>query len=72
MLRIIAGLEHADSGQILMDGEDTTNAPVKERNVGFVFQHDALFRHMNVFENVAFGLRVKKGSEGLRASPQIH
>ena len=60
LLRIIAGLEHADSGQILMDGEDTTDAPVKERNVGFVFQHYALFRHMTVFDNVAFGLRVKK------------
>jgi len=60
LLRIIAGLEHADVGQILMDGEDTTHAPVKERQVGFVFQHYALFRHMNVFDNVAFGLRVKK------------
>jgi sulfate transport system ATP-binding protein len=59
LLRVIAGLEIADSGSILLDGEDATSRPVKERGVGFVFQHYALFRHMSVFENVAFGLRVK-------------
>ena len=59
LLRIIAGLEHADEGQILMDGADATASPVRDRHVGFVFQHYALFRHMSVFENVAFGLRVK-------------
>lgn len=59
LLRIIAGLEAADSGQILFSGEDTTHVHVRERQVGFVFQHYALFRHMTVFENVAFGLRVK-------------
>ena len=59
LLRVIAGLEIADSGSILLDGEDATSRPVKERGVGFVFQHYALFRHMTVFENVAFGLRVK-------------
>jgi sulfate transport system ATP-binding protein len=58
LLRIIAGLEAADSGRILFNGEDTTDTPVGERHVGFVFQHYALFRHMTVFENVAFGLRV--------------
>jgi len=63
LLRIIAGLEHADSGHIIMDEEDATNLSVRDRNVGFVFQHYALFRHMNVFENVAFGLRVKKRGE---------
>lgn len=59
LLRIIAGLENADSGRILLDGEDATEKHVRERQVGFVFQHYALFRHMSVFENVAFGLRVK-------------
>ncbi|RZJ20994.1 MAG: ATP-binding cassette domain-containing protein, partial [Haliea sp.] len=59
LLRIIAGLETADAGNILFSGEDTTDTHVRERKVGFVFQHYALFRHMTVFENVAFGLRVK-------------
>src|SRR3954453_7022209 len=59
LLRIIAGLETADGGNILFSGEDTTDVHVRERQVGFVFQHYALFRHMTVFENVAFGLRVK-------------
>jgi len=59
LLRIIAGLETADAGSILFSGEDTTDVHVRERQVGFVFQHYALFRHMSVFENVAFGLRVK-------------
>ncbi len=59
LLRIIAGLESADSGSILFHGEDTTEQHVRERQVGFVFQHYALFRHMSVFENVAFGLRVR-------------
>ena len=63
LLRIIAGLEQADSGQILMDGRETTDASARDRRVGFVFQHYALFRHMSVFENVAFGLRVKKRAE---------
>jgi sulfate/thiosulfate transport system ATP-binding protein len=59
LLRIIAGLETADHGNIVVSGEDTTDKHVRERQVGFVFQHYALFRHMTVFENVAFGLRVK-------------
>ena len=59
LLRIIAGLEPADEGTILFHGEDATDQPVRERQVGFVFQHYALFRHMSVFENVAFGLRVR-------------
>jgi len=59
LLRIIAGLEPADQGTIHFHGEDATTQPVRERQVGFVFQHYALFRHMSVFENVAFGLRVR-------------
>jgi sulfate transport system ATP-binding protein len=59
LLRIIAGLETADTGNILFSGEDSTDKHVRDRQVGFVFQHYALFRHMTVFENVAFGLRVK-------------
>ena len=63
LLRIIAGLETPDTGSIHFSGEDTTDVHVRERNVGFVFQHYALFRHMTVFENVAFGLRVKPRGE---------
>ena len=59
MLRIIAGLETADSGSVLLEGEDARDRSAKDRAVGFVFQHYALFRHMSVFENVAFGLRVR-------------
>ena len=59
LLRIIAGLETADQGHIVVNGADTTDKQVRERNVGFVFQHYALFRHMSVFDNVAFGLRMK-------------
>jgi len=59
LLRIIAGLESADSGRLLFDGEDAIDRHVRERQVGFVFQHYALFQHMTVFENVAFGLRVR-------------
>ncbi|TAN28676.1 MAG: sulfate ABC transporter ATP-binding protein [Castellaniella sp.] len=59
LLRIIAGLEHADQGQVLLGGQDASRTHVRHRHVGFVFQHYALFKHMSVFENVAFGLRVK-------------
>ena len=59
LLRIIAGLEAQDSGQVLLEGEDASARHVRERQVGFVFQHYALFKHMTVFENIAFGLRVK-------------
>ncbi len=59
LLRIIAGMETADGGQVLFAGEEATHVHARDRNVGFVFQHYALFRHMSVFENVAFGLRVK-------------
>ncbi|MEB4591730.1 sulfate ABC transporter ATP-binding protein [Candidatus Thiothrix sp. Deng01] len=59
LLRIIAGLERADSGQIILEGVDASNMHVRDRKIGFMFQHYALFQHMSVFDNVAFGLRVK-------------
>ncbi|MCC6130410.1 MAG: sulfate ABC transporter ATP-binding protein [Acidobacteria bacterium] len=60
LLRIIAGLELPDEGTVLFEGEDATLRRARDRGVGFVFQHYALFRHLTVFENVAFGLRVRK------------
>lgn len=62
LLRIIAGLETADSGSILFDGEEASRRHARDRQVGFVFQHYALFQHMTVFENIAFGLRVRPRS----------
>ncbi len=60
LLRIIAGLESADTGNILIEGVDATNLPAQKRNVGFVFQHYAAFKHMSVAKNVAFGLEIRK------------
>jgi sulfate transport system ATP-binding protein len=60
LLRIIAGLETADAGSVRYHDEDVTHRAARERNAGFVFQHYALFRHMSVFENIAFGLRIRK------------
>jgi sulfate transport system ATP-binding protein len=60
LLRIIAGLESPDEGSVYFHGQDATYRPVKERRVGFVFQHYALFQHMSVAENVAFGLKVRR------------
>ena len=62
LLRIMAGLEVPDSGNVFFHGEDATDTDVRDRNVGFVFQHYALFGHMSIFENVAFGLRVRPKS----------
>ncbi|WP_141736154.1 sulfate/molybdate ABC transporter ATP-binding protein [Oligoflexus tunisiensis] len=59
LLRIIAGLEHADHGSVLFDGFDAAQWTIQERRVGFVFQHYALFPHLSVFDNVAFGLRMR-------------
>jgi sulfate/thiosulfate transport system ATP-binding protein len=59
LLRVIAGLESPDSGTVSLEGQDITDSNVRDRRVGFVFQHYALFRQMTVFENIAFGLRVK-------------
>jgi sulfate/thiosulfate transport system ATP-binding protein len=70
LLRIIAGLEFPDIGNVFFDGEDATSRSARDRRVGFVFQHYALFRHMTVFENVAFGLRVRPRGER-PPSPEI-
>lgn len=63
LLRMIAGLEFPNSGQILFGTEDMASKPVRERRVGFVFQHYALFKHMTVLDNIAFGLRIRDRSE---------
>jgi sulfate/thiosulfate transport system ATP-binding protein len=63
LLRIIAGLEQPDAGAVFLDGVDATGEPAQRRRVGFVFQHYALFRHLTLFENVAFGLRVRPRRE---------
>lgn len=65
LLRIIAGMEIADSGTVLLDGDEALSKKAGERNVGFVFQHYALFKHMTVFDNVAFGLRMRPKSQRL-------
>lgn len=60
LLRAIAGLETPDSGKIWISDQDTTYKSVEERNIGFVFQHYALFKHMTVRKNIAFGLEIRK------------
>jgi len=64
LLRLVAGLEAPDSGRVFIAGKDVTRVSPRERNVGFVFQSYALFRHMSVFENVAFGMRIRKRPRG--------
>jgi sulfate transport system ATP-binding protein len=60
LLRAIAGLEELDGGRIVIDGEDVSKKPTQKREVGFVFQHYAAFKHMTVYENVGFGLKIRK------------
>ena len=60
LLRAIAGLEDLDAGRVLINDEDATAKPAQKREVGFVFQHYAAFKHMTVFENVGFGLKIRK------------
>ncbi|HTL89514.1 MAG TPA: sulfate ABC transporter ATP-binding protein, partial [Leptolyngbya sp.] len=60
LLRLIAGLESPDSGRILLTGEDATDRSVQDRNIGFVFQHYALFKHLTVRKNIAFGMEIRK------------
>ena len=64
LLRVIAGLEQPDDGAVLISGENTTNTRVQDRNVGFVFQHYAAFKHMTVFDNIAFGLKIRGEGSG--------
>ncbi|QJR11623.1 Sulfate/thiosulfate import ATP-binding protein CysA [Usitatibacter rugosus] len=71
LLRVIAGLERPDRGSVHFEGEDITDQRVQDRGVGFVFQHYALFRHMTIFENVAFGLRVRPRAQR-PTDAQIH
>ena len=68
LLRVIAGLETPDAGRVMFGDEDATEIPVRKRRVGFVFQHYALFRHMSVSENIAFGLRVRGRDKPSRAA----
>ena len=65
LLRIIAGLEYADGGKVLVNGEDLTPVPVQKRQIGFVFQNYALFGHMSVFDNVAFGLTTRREAKSV-------
>lgn len=68
LLRILAGLDHADSGAVHLNGLSAAHLKTRDRRVGFVFQHYALFRHMSVAENVAFGLKVRRGANKLTKS----
>jgi sulfate transport system ATP-binding protein len=71
LLRAIAGLETLDGGRVLIEGEDVSKKPTQKREVGFVFQHYAAFKHMTVFENVAFGLKIRKW-EKTKISARVH
>jgi sulfate/thiosulfate transport system ATP-binding protein len=71
LLRTIAGLETLDGGRVLIEGEDVSKKPTQKREVGFVFQHYAAFKHMTVFENVAFGLKIRKWDKA-KISARVH
>jgi sulfate transport system ATP-binding protein len=71
LLRAIAGLETLDAGRVLIDGEDVSKKPTQKREVGFVFQHYAAFKHMTVFENVGFGLKIRKWGKA-KISARVH
>ena len=71
LLRAIAGLETLDGGRVLIDGEDVSTKPTQKREVGFVFQHYAAFKHMTVFENVGFGLKIRKWDKA-KISARVH
>jgi len=71
LLRVIAGLEALDAGAVLIDGDDVSGRPARKRKVGFVFQHYAAFKHMTVFENVCFGLRIRKWPKA-KAARRVH
>ena len=71
LLRAIAGLEDLDSGLVTINGENATAKPAQKRGVGFVFQHYAAFKHMTVFENIAFGLKIRKWDKA-KISDRVH
>jgi sulfate/thiosulfate transport system ATP-binding protein len=71
LLRVIAGLEEPDAGQVLLGADDVTHRPARARGVGMVFQHYAAFKHMTVWDNVAFGLKVRKRA-GAEVSKRVH
>ncbi|HEX7058510.1 MAG TPA: sulfate ABC transporter ATP-binding protein [Solirubrobacterales bacterium] len=71
LLRAIAGLETLDTGQVVINGQDATGTPAQKRGVGFVFQHYAAFKHMTVFGNVAFGLKIRKWDKD-KISDRVH
>ena len=71
LLRAIAGLEVLDGGRVVIDGEDVSKKPTQKREVGFVFQHYAAFKHMTVYENVAFGLKIRKWKKD-KTSARVH
>jgi sulfate transport system ATP-binding protein len=71
LLRAIAGLETLEGGRVLIDGEDVSKKPTQKREVGFVFQHYAAFKHMTVYENVAFGLKIRKWKKD-KVSARVH
>jgi sulfate/thiosulfate transport system ATP-binding protein len=71
LLRAIAGLEDLDSGEVTINGEDATRKPAQKRGVGFVFQHYAAFKHMTVYDNVAFGLKIRKWKKP-ETSKRVH
>ena len=71
LLRAIAGLENLDAGRVMINDEDATAKPAQKRGVGFVFQHYAAFKHMTVFENVAFGLKIRKWDKA-KISDRVH
>ncbi|HET8956725.1 MAG TPA: sulfate ABC transporter ATP-binding protein [Solirubrobacterales bacterium] len=71
LLRAIAGLEDLDSGEVTINGEDATRKPPQQRGVGFVFQHYAAFKHMTVYDNVAFGLKIRKWKKP-ETSKRVH
>jgi sulfate transport system ATP-binding protein len=71
LLRIIAGLEEPDAGTVVISGENATQKPPQKRGVGFVFQHYAAFKHMTVFENVAFGLKIRK-TDRAKVGKRVH
>jgi len=71
LLRAIAGLEDLDSGLVTINGENATAKPAQKRGVGFVFQHYAAFKHMTVYDNVAFGLKIRKWDKA-KTSARVH